>query len=288
MRVNQFVKPFILAVLVLLPFGVNAATSQPRDNDTNAMIRGGTYSQDTLISKLNSHPQDCSGRFLSNTVGDEFSSLSSSSNFGAKVNAATIRNSTDGIVTRSGNVLVNGKVVATGAQSFGRCNLGGSTLVGHLYMRPTSVSFQQSQLDAFVHMTNGRFDYAIIKSCGNLVQAKSVAVAKKPVQKVPAKVVPEVIPEVTPPPTVIVTQIQTQTQAQTQPTPAPTPSPTPELAPQPVPVEMPKTGMETGGVGALSVLLTSGGYYLRSRRQLKLAQVMTPLERNLNQPNKHL
>ncbi|MCL4357471.1 hypothetical protein M1512_01065 [Patescibacteria group bacterium] len=80
-----------------------------------------------------------------------------------------------GSVTSSGNVIVNGQTVATGAITGGRDFIAGSTQANVngtvFYVRPTSVSFLQSSLDAFVVMQGNRFEYAILSSCGNAVEA---------------------------------------------------------------------------------------------------------------------
>jgi hypothetical protein len=102
---------------------------------------------------------------------------------GFGISAAAITNlpanAVAGMVTKSGNVIVNGKTVATGAITAGRTNLPGSTAVTTqgitYYKRPTSVSFQQDSLDAYVVMNSaGQFQFAILASCGNPVAATPV------------------------------------------------------------------------------------------------------------------
>jgi hypothetical protein len=89
-----------------------------------------------------------------------------------------------GTVTKSGDVLVGGKVVATGARTAGRTNQAGSVkrVVNGttFYGRPTSISFAQSSLTAYVVMQNGQFKFAILSSCGNPVNAVAKP-APKPV-----------------------------------------------------------------------------------------------------------
>ncbi len=84
-----------------------------------------------------------------------------------------------GVVTKSGNVIVNGNIVATQAVTGGRQYIPGSnqaTLGGTtFFVRPPSVSFLSNSLDAFVVMINGRFAFAILSSCGNAIEAKPVA-----------------------------------------------------------------------------------------------------------------
>ncbi|MEO5691245.1 MAG: hypothetical protein ABIQ64_03605 [Candidatus Saccharimonadales bacterium] len=91
----------------------------------------------------------------------------------------------EGVVTKSGDVLVGGKVIATDAISVGRTNKPGSTAFTAggttFYQRSTSSTFTSSQLDAYVMVDNtGKFLGAVIKSCGNPVKATPVVV------KVPA------------------------------------------------------------------------------------------------------
>jgi LPXTG-motif cell wall-anchored protein len=186
-------------------------------------------------------------------------------------------NTTYGAVTKSGQVVVAGKVVATNAISYGRTDLSGSQAVGSsgdpLYGRPPSVSFLSNSLPAMVHITNGTFRYAIIESCGNLIMAtpKVVAVAKPAPTPTPAPA-----PAVTPPPAVNVTQIQYQTQSQTQTqTTAPVTTvaakPAPAAAPAAATSPLPQTGATTAGLGGMSLLVTAIWYWRRSRRGLQLA-----------------
>ncbi len=136
----------------------------------------------------------------------------------------------DGTVTKDGKVIVGGKTVATGAKSIGRQYMPGSTKENGVWIRPTSVSFK-SDLDAFVYMKNGKFEWAVVKSCGNAVTATPV-ITPKPV-----------------------------TPAQPVPTPTPTPTPAPVL---------PETGMELPIAAALGTTSVGYGLrgYLRSKRQL--------------------
>lgn len=82
-----------------------------------------------------------------------------------------------GAVTKSGEVIVDGHVVATNAITGGRQddpnhrstyhNISGVTF----YTRPPSVSFLDNELSAFVVMHNGQFAFAILAPCGNAVMA---------------------------------------------------------------------------------------------------------------------
>ena len=87
-------------------------------------------------------------------------------------------NAVVGKVDKNGDVIVNGKIVATRGVTAGRQYITGSTKVIHdgvmFYKRPPSISFTSNSLDAFVVMHNGRFLFAILSSCGNAVVAVPV------------------------------------------------------------------------------------------------------------------
>ena len=138
----------------------------------------------------------------------------------------------DGTVTKSGNVVVGGKTIATGAKSTGRQYMPGSVKQHGVWLRSTQTSFKSESLEAFVYTKNGVFQWAVIKSCGNTVVATPVT---KPIPPKP----------VTP----------------AAPVPTPTPTPTPVL---------PEAGMELPIAAALGT--TSVGYglrgYLRSKKKL--------------------
>jgi hypothetical protein len=204
------------------------------------------------------------------------------------VTAATLHDAVKGTVESDGKVLVNGQVVATGAQSYGRTFLPGSTQDGPVYRRSVSVSFQSSSLAALVYESNGRFVYAILESCGNLVTATPVVpVAPKPAPKPVSAPKPVVQPTATPRITnvnnnVNVVEVQNQPPAVTPaatPAPAPTPAtttaastPAPAPAPAAAPAAaLPQTGASTFGLVGLAALLTFSRYYLRSRRGLRWA-----------------
>ena len=240
--------------------GLAAASTAPDVN--NSIIPGGCSS-----------PADCSNKIHN---GDAVTRNLYSS---FHITAISVNQAVPGTVTKSGLVIVNGKTVATRAMSFGRIDYPGSFPSHGVFERATSVSFASSQLAAFVHMTNGRFDFAVIKSCGNLVLATPVVVTPPP----PKVVTPAVTPAPAPAPVVNVTQIQSQTQTQIQtpaPAPAPvqvqaqptpTPTPTPAPAPQPVAATIPQTGASTIGLVGCSTLLICAAYWWRSRRSLRLA-----------------
>lgn len=77
----------------------------------------------------------------------------------------------NGVVWRDGRVTVDGKVVATGATTAGR-NYGGTPIPGtNAGTYPTSKFVTEGQT-AFVKLkSDGTFDFAVIKACGNPVKA---------------------------------------------------------------------------------------------------------------------
>jgi hypothetical protein len=79
----------------------------------------------------------------------------------------------EGTVTKTGDVIVNGKTVATGVTTAGRMDISGSAkheVNGTtFYTRAPSVSFLDASLPAMVVMKNGVFQFAIMNSCGNPV-----------------------------------------------------------------------------------------------------------------------
>ena len=77
----------------------------------------------------------------------------------------------NGVVWRDGRVTVDGKVVATGAMTAGR-NFGGTAINGTKNAGTYSTSkFVTEGQTAYVKMIDGKFSFAVIKSCGNPVSA---------------------------------------------------------------------------------------------------------------------
>lgn len=129
-----------------------------RNCTSTAVVKCGAFSQSELNSRMTA-----SSRALYNNMGIS-TSLS-----GAK----------DGIVRANGNVEVNGKVVATGAQVIGATAYGGGTQfkVGGYTFRKHSANEALRGDDAHAYIffnSDGTFKNAIIKICGNPVTAKVV------------------------------------------------------------------------------------------------------------------
>ena len=217
------------------------SVSSPTDCDDNAVLRCGALSTQSLISKY----------------GSQSGAAAIYAYFGISRADVMAMNSSAvaGSVTKSGDVLVGGKVVATNAMTAGRQNMSGSTKVTSngvtFYKRAPSASFQSSSLPAFVVMHSGAFAYAIIASCGNPVTAKAVAA--------PA-------PKPTPAPTK-----PTPTPSKPAPTPA-APAATVTAAPAaqtaPAPASLPNTGAgDVVGLGASALVAGAVGYQLYLRRK---------------------
>lgn len=149
-----------------------AFASEPRNNDSNAIIYGGAYSIEELKDRLadGSGPNVSAGIYgnwqAPNGVRTVYNNIGIyESQFGSLV---------DGIVKKDGTVWVNGSHKASIVFSSGRVNIAPSTLVHYgpipVYWREPKYSFGQDSLPAFVYLNyDGSFGYAIIKSCGNPV-----------------------------------------------------------------------------------------------------------------------
>lgn len=131
-----------------------------RDNDNNAIIKNGACSTDELSKKYKENKtKDLPAIFKHYNVPTNFSSAKK------------------GEVRKNGDVVVDGKVVATGAKSVGRQNIGNSSKVTiggkTFYERKTSTSFATNSIQAFVFFDkNGEFQSAVLTSCANPVTAK--------------------------------------------------------------------------------------------------------------------
>ncbi|HET7827854.1 MAG TPA: hypothetical protein VFK97_03235 [Candidatus Saccharimonadales bacterium] len=212
-------------LLILSPAGLRPAAaltiSGGHDCNDNAVIRCGIANSKDLAADF----QDASVDHIYSHFGISQADIN---NFDSQAVA--------GSVTIHGAVVVNGKVVATNALTAGRQDMSGSkatTVDGTtFYVRPPSVSFQQPSLPAYVVMHNGRFDFAIIASCGNPV----IATPKKPKVIIP-------------------------------PTTSTPPQPTPPVTKPPV-TSLPNTGPgNILGVGGAISLVSGLGHFFYSRRK---------------------
>lgn len=220
-------KKILLAVAVVMSvvgFGGRALASA-KDCDANAIMWCGAYGKTEWAYKVVGGDGHNPGANLQGI----YSAYS--------VSIEEMKLAVDGTVTKDGKVIVGGKTVATGAKSIGRQKLSTDSVPQNgVWLRPTQTSFKSPSLEAFVYMKDGVFQWAVIKSCGNVAIATPVPKpTPKPVPVTPAK-----------------------------PTPVPAPTPAPVL---------PETGMEMPLAAALGT--TSVGYglrgYLRSKKQLAAA-----------------
>lgn len=160
----------LIAIVAITIVGVTQLNAQARDCDANSVIYCGAYTKEEFMQKYNA-----------NAPGDLHAVYAHQG-----IDAANIANAKDGVAMKNGDVVVDGKVVATNAHSVGRSNKPGSTsfVAGGttFYDRPNSLAFAANSIEAFVFFdANGQFAGAILKSCGNGMQATPVPVPPKPV-----------------------------------------------------------------------------------------------------------
>ncbi len=160
----------LISIAAIATFGAVQLHAEARDCDTNSVINCGAYTAAEFTQKFNQ-----------NATGDLPGLYA---HYG--INPAAINSAKSGTVMKNGDIIVDGKIVATGGRSVGRTNKPGSTLftVGNtkFYERPNSVSFAANSISAFVFFDdNGQFVGAILKSCGNAVKAIPVPVPPKPI-----------------------------------------------------------------------------------------------------------
>jgi len=216
-----------------------------RNCDDNAVVYCGAMSTSELIKKYNDTPSVAK-------IYDYFGITKSDiTNIG--------KTAQSGSVKKDGEVVLNGKVVATDAITAGREDIAGSTKVTSdgvtFYKRKPSVSFLDNSLSAYIVMNNGKFQFAILASCGNPVIATPT-----PTPKPTPKPTPTPTPKPTPTPT---------PSPKPTPSPSPSPSPTPSPTPTPTTTTLPKTGpSDTIGVFLGSSAVGTGLYQIVIRKKL--------------------
>lgn len=157
---------FLLALFGVATLGVvqlqaNAAIDTSRDCDRFAVVYCGTMS---VAEARNKYNQRDHAKIFS-AMGISKSELSGSFR--------------DGVVYQNGTVKVGGKTVATGAMMAAR-GLGGSPISGTGASK-VSVSRMGSAQTAFVKFdSNGRFEFAFMKPCGNPITANPPKPQPKP------------------------------------------------------------------------------------------------------------
>lgn len=146
----------------IVPSTNNQALAEARDCDSNAIMYCGAWSAGEFQQKFNANkPGDLAAVYA---------------HYG--VNPAEINSARSGIVTKSGQVIVDGKTVATNAYTVGRQTKPQSHTIsigGRTYYERNNTSNFNKDFDAFVVLDQfGRFKYAVIKDCGNPVPATPV------------------------------------------------------------------------------------------------------------------
>lgn len=164
----------VAASLLAVPLFISQvlAAEQPRDRDNNAVIYGGAYTKAELIDKWK------------NGDGKNSTASISEAMQWAGATQVEVQQSVDGVVRKDGSVWVGDKQVAKDAVTLGREQKNpNEQRIGQFYARPAGDNFAVSSIEAFVYMPNGKFEWAIIKSCGNPVKATPTAQPVKPVEK---------------------------------------------------------------------------------------------------------
>lgn len=170
MNKRKFIAPVAALVLLVgtvfaLSFvssGSSVVSASDCSNDTNAVKACGVSDINALRSSYNTNAKGMKALFA---------------HYGITEQTISSGKYAYGKVTRDGDVIVNGKVIATGATSAGRHNMPGSTKINAggytFYDRPTQTSFRSAVLDAIVFTdSNGKFIAAVIKECANPVKAQ--------------------------------------------------------------------------------------------------------------------
>lgn len=157
---NKLVAGIVVAFAAFTGYGAvmgnNLAAATCTNND---IIHCGVTSQSQLATKYNE--------------GDIGAILG---HYGVSSGMVAAQNAVLGAVTIDGNVIFNGQVIATGAESVGREWVDGSTAVKigstTVYQRATSAIFKQHDLAAYIYRdSNGQFLAAVLTACGNPVAA---------------------------------------------------------------------------------------------------------------------
>src|SRR3990167_495379 len=166
--------------LGLLSFGVLGLTKQDnamaltRDNSANAIMTGGAADAAEFRTKFNQNAQgDLPAIYGHYRIPRDMQVVQGQS-------------------FRDGTVRVNGRVVATNAQSIGRQPISGShpiSIAGKTYYEtPNSAAFMSDGLPTMVALdAAGNFKYAVINGCGNPIYATPTPTppTPPPVQETP-------------------------------------------------------------------------------------------------------
>jgi uncharacterized repeat protein (TIGR01451 family) len=172
------------AALFVTNLPARAASTNGFNCDNNAVIwcgaetTGTNSSASEVTTRYNNGDGHNSAASIHNIYG------SSSFNITSSDVQSLSKNAQMGTVTKSGDIEIGGKIVATNALTAGRQNIAGSTKRSNggttFYTRPPNVSFLSNSLAAYVVMSNGQFKFAIMVSCGNPVSATPPPKPPKP------------------------------------------------------------------------------------------------------------
>ncbi len=153
-----------LVIFLNISLFIPVAFAGARDCDGNSVIYCGTLTKTELTNKLNN------GTGKTYQTSKELKALFKKYGF----DISDIPNLKEGRVTKTNQVLVANKVIATNVYTMGRHNISGSTKITGLsyplYKRHPSVSFLSTSIDAYIYQNyDGSMAYGILKSCGNIV-----------------------------------------------------------------------------------------------------------------------
>lgn len=169
-RAAQAASAVLVLAAIALPVSQAVFAADTPNCDSNAVVWGGAsstcsagnYTKATLIARIQGGDGHNSAANIQGIYNGFLGTTTSQL-------VDDINNAQVGTVTKSGDVIVGGKTVASNVWTAGRINFGNSVPMHGVFMRPPSVSFLSDQLSAFVIMNGNTFVGAIIQSCGNPV-----------------------------------------------------------------------------------------------------------------------
>lgn len=161
---------------VMMPSSAAAASSCDK---VNIVYCGLTGSSDaSYISSFKSvYTSDKSGHVASPTVKKDYTDIQSVYAWAGASNSMIAGMTTDntklGTMYKNGNIVVDGKVVATDAWVSARFTEGTGFVhvEGNVYARKTTTSLAESSAPVLVYMPSGTFKFAAMIGCANAVKA---------------------------------------------------------------------------------------------------------------------
>jgi hypothetical protein len=173
--IQKFITIIFGSLLLLNTVPVSTAYAAARDCDGNALVYCGTTTKSELRSKL------------TNGTGKQYQSSAELKALFGKwgFDMADIDKLQEGKVNNKNQAFVGNTIVAYNVYTYGRHDIAGSTRVADIsypiYKRHPAVSFLSSSIDAYVYVNyDGSMAYAILKSCGNIVQGVGKRTAPVP------------------------------------------------------------------------------------------------------------